>query len=137
MQFSISICCSFHQIELHTRHHNISSSDHQDLLHHSTKRTKYKMKHQFSDRIANPVNDDLQDTIWRPPLFETAAGHFIEQVARTPQKVALLGETRALFAGTPGIRHELFHIEVQGTESATTNRAHQSTQELNRWGTKG
>jgi hypothetical protein len=83
------------------------------------------------------MNGDFQDTIWRPPLVEIATGQFVEQVACAQQKVVLLAEIRALFARTPGIRHELLEIEVQGKESATTNRAHQSTRELNRWGTKG
>jgi hypothetical protein len=63
MQFSIRICYSLHRIELHTSHHNMSSSNHQDMLHHSSRRTKYLMKHNFGDRITHPVNDDLQRAI--------------------------------------------------------------------------
>jgi hypothetical protein len=77
------------------------------------------MKDIFSDRIANSVNGDLQDAIWQPPLFEIAVGHFVEQVVCTHPVVIPLAQTL-------GIRHEVIRTEVQGTEFATANHAHQS-----------
>jgi hypothetical protein len=45
MEFPIHICCNLHRIKHHTRQHDTSSLNHQNLLHHSTKWTKYEMKH--------------------------------------------------------------------------------------------
>jgi hypothetical protein len=37
MQFPIRICCSLHRIEHHTHQHNISSPNHRNVLHHTSK----------------------------------------------------------------------------------------------------
>jgi hypothetical protein len=54
------------------------------------------MKQRFSNRIENLVDGDLQDTVWWPPVFESAIGHFIKQLVGTTPAITSFEAIRPL-----------------------------------------